>query len=77
MSFQAYINAVETKTGMPIADLTAIARNKGFVNADGKVASGIKAGDVVAWLKSDYGLGHGHAMSVWALFSGKRKAGDA
>lgn len=76
MSFQAYINAVEAKTGMPIADLTAIARGKGFLNEDGTAAKGVKAGDIVAWLKADYGVGHGHAMSVWALFSGKRKIGE-
>jgi hypothetical protein len=76
MSFQAYMNAVEKKTGMPIADLTAIARDKGFVNADGTAAKGVKAGDIIAWLKADYGVGHGHAMSVWALFSGLRKIGE-
>jgi hypothetical protein len=26
---------------------------------------------VVAWLKRDFGLGHGHAMAIWEAF--KRK----
>lgn len=76
MSFKAYIKAVETKTGMSIADVTALAREKGLVNPDGTAAKGVKAGDIVAWLKTDYGVGHGHAMSVWALFSGLRKVGE-
>lgn len=77
MSFQAYLAAVEKKTGKSIAELTAIAKDKALLSPDGSVAKGVKAGDVVGWLKADYGLGHGHAMSVWALFSGLRKIGEA
>jgi hypothetical protein len=32
---------------------------------------GVKAGAVVAWLKADFGLGHGHAMAIMALLKGK------
>jgi hypothetical protein len=28
----------------------------------------MKAGDVLAWLKADFGLGHGHAMALYATF---------
>jgi len=23
---------------------------------------------IVAWLKADFGLGHGHAMAIWSAF---------
>jgi hypothetical protein len=31
----------------------------------------VKAGVIVAWLKEDFQLGHGHAMAIVALFKGK------
>ena len=36
----------------------------------------VKAGDVVAGLKRDFALGHGHAMAVYALLKGIRKEGE-
>ena len=29
-----------------------------------------KAGDIVQWLKTDYDLGQGHAMAIYALLKG-------
>ena len=37
---------------------------------------GIKAGQIVQWLKEDFELGHGHAMAMYALFKGVKKEGD-
>lgn len=59
MSFQAYLDAVEDKTGLTPRQLLEIARQKGFD------APGAKAGDVVDWLKEDYDVGRGHAMAMW------------
>lgn len=59
MSFQAYLDAVEDKTGLTPRQLLEIARQKGFDSP------GTKAGDVVAWLKDDYDVGRGHAMAMW------------
>jgi hypothetical protein len=59
MSFQAYLDAVEDKTGLTPRQLLAIAQQKGFDSP------GTKAGDVVAWLKDDYDVGRGHAMAMW------------
>ena len=57
MSFQAYLDAIETKTGRTPQQLVDEAHAKGF-GAD------TKAGDIVTWLADDYGLGRGHAMAL-------------
>ncbi|MDG2523457.1 DUF4287 domain-containing protein [Caulobacter segnis] len=61
MSFQAYLNAVEAKTGKSPDALKALAAAKGLAGP------GVKAGDVVAWLKDEFDLGRGHAMAIFAL----------
>jgi len=71
MSFQAYIDNVEAKTGKSADALKAIAIDKSLADADG-LATGVKAGQIIDWLKADYGLGHGHAMSIVAWIKGKR-----
>ena len=73
MSFQAYINNVEKATGKSIAELTEIALSKGFVGDDGVLLPSVKAAEIVSWLKDEFDLGHGHAMSVVAYFKGKRE----
>lgn len=60
MSFQAYIDNIEAKTGKTPDDFKAIAAEKGLLRPD------VKAGQIVAWLKEDFDLGHGHAMAVYA-----------
>ena len=71
MSFQAYIDNIQSKTGKSPADLLALGEAKGFVEA-GRLKSDVKAGQVIDWLKADFDLGHGHAMAVVAWFKGKR-----
>lgn len=58
MSFQAYLDNIEVKTGKTPNDFIELAKVKGFNNP------AIKAGEIVAWLKGDFGLGHGHAMAI-------------
>ena len=72
MSFQAYIDNIQAKTGKSPADFKKLAEQKGFLRK-GKLVEGIKAGQIVAWLKEDFDLGHGHAMAVYAVFKGKSK----
>jgi hypothetical protein len=48
-----------------------------FLAVGEALAPGIKATNVTAWLKADHGLGHGHAMAIYALLTGKNKEGDA
>lgn len=57
MSFQSYLDNIETKTGKTPNEFIALAKDKGF-GAD------TKAGEIVAWLKEDFELGHGHAMAM-------------
>jgi hypothetical protein len=58
MSFQAYLDAIEDKTGLTPRALVEQAKARGF--DDHKV----KAGEILAWLQADYGLGRGHGMAL-------------
>ncbi len=72
MSFQAYLDNIQAKTGKSPEDLKKLAEKKGFL-LKGKIKEGVKAGDIVAWLKKDFDLGHGHSMAIYALFKGKKE----
>lgn len=75
MTFQAYLDNIQAKTGKSPEDFHKLATQKGFV-AGGKLRAEVKAGEVVAWLKQDFGLGHGHAMAIVALLKGMKQQGD-
>ncbi len=62
MSFEAYINNIKAKTGKTPADFKKLAEKKGLLKP------GVKAGEIVAWLKEDFELGHGHAMAIYKVF---------
>ena len=70
MSFQAYLDNIQTKTGKSPDDFRRLAASKGYA-ANGQLGAGVKAGDIIAWLKRDYELGHGHAMAIVAMLKGK------
>jgi len=76
MTFQAYLDTIEQKTGKGPGEFRALAAQKGFTKA-GTLAPGVKAGAIVDWLKQDFGLGQGHAMAIVALLKGTKKEGDA
>jgi hypothetical protein len=71
VTFNAYLVNIEAKTGKNPADFKKLAMKKGYLS-NGKLRTDIKAGEVVAWLKQDFQLGHGHAMAIVALLKGKR-----
>lgn len=75
MSFQAYLDTIEKKTGKSPADLRALAAEKGWT-AGGSLASGVKPMAIVDTLKADLSLGHGHAMAIVALLKGTKKEGN-
>jgi hypothetical protein len=57
MSFQAYLDTIEDKTGLTPRQLLAVAHERGLDEPP------VKAADVVTWFTEDYGLGRGHAMA--------------
>ena len=54
MSFQAYLDNVEQKTGKTPKQFIAEAKKKKLTEFKG----------IMAWLKKDYGLGVGHARAI-------------
>src|ERR1700733_15310082 len=54
MSFQAYLDNIKAKTGKTAEDFKTLAAERNFT----------KTAEIMAWLKSDFGLGHGHAMAI-------------
>jgi hypothetical protein len=70
VSFQACLDTVRTKTGKTPEELAASACARGLM-VQGRIAGGIKATQITDWLKSEYDLGHGHAMAIYAWFKGK------
>lgn len=73
MSFQAYLDNIQKKTGKSPDDFKKLAEKKGFLQ-NGKLKEGLKAGEIVSWLQADFSLGHGHAMAIYALFKGIKQA---
>ncbi len=70
MSFQAYLDNIEAKTGKTPSEFIAMAQAKDYTN------SATKAGTIVAWLKEDFGLGRGHAMAIVYIIKNGTKIGD-
>lgn len=57
MSFQSYLDTIETKTGKTPNEIIALAKSKGF-------PGDTKSGEIMKWLKDDLELGHGHAAAM-------------
>ncbi len=72
MSFQAYLDNVQSKTGKTPEDFRVLAEEKGLLKGQ-KLAPGVTATHVTNWLKEEFGLGHGHAMAIYASLIGKTK----
>ena len=69
MSFQAYLDNIESKTGKTPQQFIDEAQAKGF-GAD------TKSGDIVQWLADDYKLGRGHAMALVHVIKHAAKISD-
>jgi hypothetical protein len=57
MTYQAYLDTIQAKTGKTPKDFRKLAAKKGLT----------QYGEIMAWLKADYGLGHGHANVIAQL----------
>jgi hypothetical protein len=58
MSFQAYLDALETKSGRTPRELLALAAERGLQGPSTRSAP------VIDWLRDDYGIGRGHAVAL-------------
>jgi Domain of unknown function (DUF4287) len=56
--YLSYLANITQKTGKTPEEIAAM------LKSDGVLKDGVKAGEVVAWLKGNLGLGHGHAMAI-------------
>jgi hypothetical protein len=65
MSFQTYLDNIRTRTGKTPDDFRQLAEEAGICRPD------MRATELVAWLRKEFGLGHGHAMAIWAVFKQK------
>jgi hypothetical protein len=65
MSFQAYLDNILAKTGKTPEQFKILAIQAGVYKPD------MKASELVAWLKDEFDLGHGHSMAIWAAFKDK------
>jgi Domain of unknown function (DUF4287)/Domain of unknown function (DUF5655) len=57
MSFQAYLDTIKAQTGKTPDDFAKLAQQKNLT----------KHSEIVAWLKSDFALGHGHTNAIVAV----------
>lgn len=57
MSFQAYLDNAERKTGKTPQQIVDLAHARGF-GAD------TKAGEILGWLAEEFDLGRGHGMAL-------------
>ena len=62
VTFHAYIDNIYTKTDKTPQDFLAAAKAKGVTEPD------VKTMQIVNWPKTNYGLGHGHAMAIVLTF---------
>jgi Domain of unknown function (DUF4287) len=69
MSFQAYLDNIETKTGKTPQEIIDLAHAKGFGNDT-------KSSEIIDWLKQDFDLGRGHAMALVTVIKKGVKISD-
>jgi len=69
MSFQAYLDNIESKTGLTPRQFIALAHERGF-------GPDTKATPILHWLKDDFDLGRGHGMALVHVITKGPAIGD-
>jgi hypothetical protein len=69
MSLQAYLDNIEDKTGKTPREFLELANERGY-------GPTTKSGEIVDWLKADFGLGRGHAMALVHVIKKGPQIGD-
>ena len=64
INLTAYYATIKKKTGKTPADFKALAITRGYFEND-VLKPTVKAAEVIAWLKADFGLGHGHGLAIY------------
>jgi hypothetical protein len=64
---EKYYENIKIKTSKTPADFKKIAMTKGYFEKD-SLKPTIKAAEVIAWLKKDFDLGHGHSLAIYHSF---------
>lgn len=64
MSFQAYLDNIKAKTGKSADDFVKIAKEKNLTTYK----------EIVEWLKTDFGLGLGHARAIVLVIKNRSEA---
>ncbi len=57
MAYQSYLDNIEKQTGKTPNEIIELSKAQGFT-------SDTKSGEIILWLKSELGLGHGHAAAM-------------
>jgi uncharacterized protein DUF4287 len=57
VSFQAYLDNIQAKTGKPAGEIAGLVRDQGLT----------KPSAIIAWLKTEFDLGYGHSMAIVAV----------
>jgi hypothetical protein len=70
VSFQAYLDSIEAKTGLTPRQFIDLAHQRGLDEPSTKSSA------IVDWLKEDYGLGRGHAMALVHVIKNGAKIDD-
>ncbi len=76
MSFQAYLDNIQAKTGKSPDQFRTWGEENGYSTGTG-LSDGVKVGTIVSALKQEFGLGHGHAMAIVAVLKRSKAAGEA
>lgn len=69
MSYQSYLDNIEKQTSKTPNEIIELAAKQGFT-------TDTKSGEIVAWLKTDLGLGHGHAAAMAGVIKKGPKISD-